>query len=80
VSEPRIRIEAYQYDGAHRNWHPGWGRIVDGYQHWDWRYKIMVDGLIIYRRSGFCSYDRAVSSLSRNLPKVLFPISAKEQE
>ena len=78
--EPKVKIESYRYDGPHRNWNPRLHKIVDGYEHYCWRYRITVDGLTVYYRSGFCSYDRATASLSRNLPKVLYPLTAKEQE
>jgi hypothetical protein len=68
----RARIEAYQYDGPHRNYDPSRGRVITGHEHWDYRYRIVTaGGLTVYYRQGFCTYDRAVRSLCRNWPKVM---------
>ena len=71
-------IRAYDPGVAHRNYDPRRGCIIDGYQHWDWRYKIVSKtGITLYHRQSFCFYDRAVASLCRNWPKVVFAV---EQE
>jgi len=56
---------------------PRRGRVVDGYEHWDYRYRIVTaGGLTVYRRSGFCTHARAVESLQRNWPKVLVALGS----
>jgi len=73
----KAKIESYQYNGPHRNYDPRRGRVVDGYEHWDYRYRIVTaGGLTVYRRSGFCTHARAVESLQRNWPKVLVALGS----
>ena len=42
--------------------------------HRDWRYRVTVNGLTVYRRQGFCTYERAVASACRSLPKVAYAL------
>ena len=68
----KVVIESYRYDGPHANWDPERRRLVTGFDHRDWRYKVKTEtGLTVYYRAGFCTYDAAYRSLQRNWPKVL---------
>lgn len=65
-------VRAYDPGVAHRNYDPSRGRVIDGFQHWDWRYKIVAgNGQTLYRRQGFCSWERAAASLARSWPRIL---------
>jgi hypothetical protein len=77
----RAVITAYQYNGGHRNYDPRLGRMVTGYEHWDYRYRIVTaGGLTVYYRQGFCTYDRAVRSLCRNWPKVVIALKNEDAD
>ena len=64
-------VESYVYDGPHQMWDVRRKRLVLGHLHYDWRFRIVIeDELVVYRRSGFCSWDRAMESLQLAWPKV----------
>lgn len=65
----RAVIRAYKYNGAHANYDRRTGQFVDE-SHWDWRYKIVMDGFAIYYRSGFCSWEAAAKSLAKAWPRM----------
>ena len=75
----RAVITAYQYKGGHRNYDPRLGRMVTGYVHWDWRYKIIVNGLTVYYRQGFCTYTSAIASLQNSWLKVQNALDGEER-
>jgi hypothetical protein len=70
-------ITSYLYDGPHRHYRRSTKRFDRQYTHYDWRYKIVHNGLTLYRRQGFCTYAGAIASLQHNWPKVTYAITGQ---
>jgi hypothetical protein len=70
VPKCRVRIESYLYNGWHRHYRHATKTFDRTYVHYCWRYRIVCNGLTVYRRGAFCDYRRCWESAERALIRV----------